>query len=132
MIYVMATDFRDEILSGRIVPGMTFNQRAWAMTARIPRGTVSTYGHMARQLGCNSARAVGNAMNRNPYAPQVPCHRVVGVDGSLVGYAHGLDRKRALLEMEGVPFIGGRVNLNLSLQTALAEARTALQSTAAD
>ena len=91
-----------EIKAGKILPGMTFNQKVWALTARIPRGKVVTYGDIARALKCNGARAVGNALYRNPYAPAVPCHRVVGSDGSLTGFAGGLDKKRELLTTEGV------------------------------
>jgi methylated-DNA-[protein]-cysteine S-methyltransferase len=70
-----------QIKAGRIVPGMTFNQKVWAITARIPRGKVAIYADVASALGSRGYRAVGNALNRNPYAPQVPCHRVVGSDG---------------------------------------------------
>ena len=55
---------------------------------------------------------MGNALNRNPYAPAVPCHRVVGSDGSLTGFFHGLEAKRRLLEGEGVPIHGQRVDLD--------------------
>src|SRR6476660_3486049 len=77
------------IRAGRIVPGMSFNQKVWAMTARVPKGRVTTYGDLARALGTKAYRAVGNAMNKNPYAPGVPCHRVVGSDRSLTGFAAG-------------------------------------------
>ena len=90
------------IKSGRIKPSMTFNQKVWALTARIPKGKVVTYGDIAKALKCNGARAVGNALNKNPYAPQVPCHRVVGSTGALTGFAGGLDKKRKLLLAEGV------------------------------
>ena len=72
---------------------MTFNQKVWAMTARIPKGTVTTYAAIAKALGTKAYRAVGNALNRNPYAPGVPCHRVVGSTGALTGFAGGLERK---------------------------------------
>jgi len=90
------------IRAGEIEPGMSFNQRVWALTARIPRGRVSTYGELAKAMGTKAYRAVGNAMNKNPYAPGVPCHRVVGSNGNLTGYAHGLDKKRQMLTKEGV------------------------------
>jgi methylated-DNA-[protein]-cysteine S-methyltransferase len=92
-----------EIRAGRIVEGMNFNQKVWALTSRIPKGRVTTYGELARALGGKAYRAIGNAMNKNPYAPGVPCHRVVGSDRSLTGYAHGLDKKRKMLIDEGVP-----------------------------
>ena len=104
-----------EILGGRIVPGMSFNQKVWALTARIPQGKVTTYGHIARKLGTSAYRAVGNAMNRNPYAPAVPCHRVVGSDGTLTGFAGGLPKKKAMLSAERVPMRNDRVLLDEAL-----------------
>jgi methylated-DNA-[protein]-cysteine S-methyltransferase len=99
------------ILDGRLAETMSFNERVWALTARIPRGRVTTYGAIARALGqpC-AARAVGQALHRNPYAPQVPCHRVVGADGRLTGFAGGLDHKRRLLAEEGIAVAGDRVD----------------------
>ena len=95
--------FMNDIMAGRIVPGMTFDQKVWAMTVRIPAGKVATYGQVARALGSpGAARAVGNALNKNPYAPHVPCHRVVGSNGSLTGFAGGLPKKQRLLQAEGV------------------------------
>ena len=68
---------------------------------RVPYGEVSTYGELALRVGKpRAARAVGGALNRNPVPIVVPCHRIVGAGGSLVGYAGGLERKRALLELE--------------------------------
>lgn len=107
----MTKDIATIIRSGQMQDGMTFCQRVWAITSRIPRGQVATYGQIAKALGCNGARAVGMALNRNPYAPEVPCHRVVGSDGRLVGFAHGLKRKEALLAEEGVVINRGRVDL---------------------
>jgi methylated-DNA-[protein]-cysteine S-methyltransferase len=72
--------------------------------ARVPFGRTETYGSLAARIGRpRAARAVGGALNRNPLPIVLPCHRVVGASGSLVGYAGGLERKRALLELEGVP-----------------------------
>jgi methylated-DNA-[protein]-cysteine S-methyltransferase len=102
-------DLRNPILAGRIVPGMSFNQKVWAVCARVPAGRVVTYADIARALGSKGYRAVGNALNKNPYAPAVPCHRVVGSDGSLTGFAGGLAKKRALLQREGVTQRGARV-----------------------
>jgi methylated-DNA-[protein]-cysteine S-methyltransferase len=69
---------------------------------RIPYGQTSTYGHLAQQVGHpRAARAVGTVMNRNPVPIVLPCHRVVGASGSLVGYGGGLDRKEQLLRLEG-------------------------------
>ena len=103
-----------EILAGRIVKGMSFNQKVWAVCARVPKGKVTTYASIARKLGTQAYRAVGNAMNKNPYAPRVPCHRVVGSDGSLTGFAAGLEKKKRLLKAEGVPFVNGKVDLQQS------------------
>lgn len=70
--------------------------------ARVPFGEITTYGGLAARIGRpRAARAVGGALNRNPVPIVLPCHRVVGAGGSLVGYAGGLDRKRALLSLEG-------------------------------
>jgi methylated-DNA-[protein]-cysteine S-methyltransferase len=100
-----------QIKAGRITRGMTFNEKVWALCARVPRGKVTTYGAIARKLDTQAYRAVGNAMNRNPYAPQVPCHRVVGSDGSLTGFATGLAKKERILKAEGVPVKNGKVDL---------------------
>jgi methylated-DNA-[protein]-cysteine S-methyltransferase len=85
--------------------GRPFEQRVWAALMEIPYGTRATYGEIARRVGTpGSARAVGAANGRNPIAILVPCHRVVGADGKLTGYAAGLERKRRLLELEaGAP-----------------------------
>ena len=81
--------------------GDEFHRRVWDLLARIPYGETRSYGDLARELGDPSlAQAVGAANGRNPLCVVVPCHRVVGADGSLVGYAGGLDRKRFLLDLE--------------------------------
>lgn len=101
----------DTILSGRITPTMTFNEKVWSVCCKVPTGKVTTYGAIARRLGTpNAARAVGVALNRNPYAPTVPCHRVIGADRTLTGYAGGLDKKREMLLAEGVEFDKDRVS----------------------
>jgi len=92
-----------------------FESRVYEAVAKIPRGSVSTYGAIASEIGSGSARAVGQALRKNPFAPEVPCHRVVRSDGSLGGFfgkssADALTKKRQLLESEGVTFdAGGRV-----------------------
>ena len=105
-------DYESEILAGRVAKGMTFNEQVWAVCARVPKGKVTTYAAIARKLGTQAYRAVGNAMNKNPYAPHVPCHRVVGSDGSLTGFAAGLEKKKRLLKAEGVAFRNGKVDLD--------------------
>ena len=102
----------EQIKSGKVSPRMNFNQKVWALTARIPRGKVATYADIAKALKTRGFRAVGNALNRNPYAPQVPCHRVVGSNGSLTGFAGGIAAKKRMLEDEGVRFAGDRVDLS--------------------
>ena len=80
--------------------GSVFQQRVWRELLAIPYGRTTTYGEIARRIGCRSAQAVGQAVGRNPIAVVVPCHRVVGADGTLTGYAYGLELKRRLLEFE--------------------------------
>jgi methylated-DNA-[protein]-cysteine S-methyltransferase len=83
--------------------GTDFQQRVWKQIARIPFGKTITYSELAKRAGAEgSARAAGAATGRNPLTIVVPCHRVVGSDGSLTGYAGGLPRKTKLLELEGV------------------------------
>lgn len=100
------------IRAGLITPGMSFDEKVWAITSRIPRGSVVTYGQIAKALRSRAYRAVGGALNRNPYAPGVPCHRVVGSEGKLTGYAGGLAKKRRMLIAEGVKVVGDRVDLS--------------------
>jgi methylated-DNA-[protein]-cysteine S-methyltransferase len=79
-----------------------FNRRVLEELAQVPYGTLTTYGKLAAEAGNpRAARAVGAVMNRNPIPIVLPCHRVVGSTGSLVGYAGGLERKEALLKLEG-------------------------------
>lgn len=81
--------------------GDPFKQRVWALLREIPYGQTRTYGELARALGdVNLSQAVGSANARNPIGIIVPCHRVIGSHGALVGYAGGLDRKRFLLALE--------------------------------
>ncbi len=91
---------------------IAFADRVYAATKRIPRGKVSTYGEIAQVLGTKAYRAVGQALHRNPYAPIVPCHRVVASDGSLHGFAHGLQAKQRLLEQEGISITKNRIDLD--------------------
>jgi len=107
-----ASKFEPDIRAGRIRPGMTFNERVWALTSRVPQGKVVTYADIADALGTKGYRAVGNALNKNPYAPGVPCHRVVGSDGKLTGFAGGLPKKERLLRVEGVAVQRGRADLS--------------------
>ncbi|MBI3349262.1 MAG: methylated-DNA--[protein]-cysteine S-methyltransferase [Burkholderiales bacterium] len=82
--------------------GTVFQREVWQALLSIVPGTPDTYGHLAERLGrAQAARALGAAVGRNPISILIPCHRVVGADGSLTGYAGGLDRKQALLALEG-------------------------------
>jgi methylated-DNA-[protein]-cysteine S-methyltransferase len=91
------TDFELEL----DLVGTQFQRRVWAALQTIPYGETRSYGEIARQIGAPGAfRAVGLANGHNPIGIIVPCHRVIGSNGSLTGYGGGLDRKRALLELE--------------------------------
>lgn len=83
------------------VKGSAFQQRVWQALAEIPYGKTCSYGELAARVADRSrTRAVAGAVGRNPVGVIVPCHRVIGADGSLTGYAGGLDRKRWLLDHE--------------------------------
>ncbi len=103
---------------------MRFDQRVWKLCKRIPKGQVSTYGELARALGTKAYRAVGNALNRNPYSAWgraggrpspsdlVPCHRVVNSDGRVGGFALGTKKKIALLKKEGIIIDEEKIDLD--------------------
>jgi methylated-DNA-[protein]-cysteine S-methyltransferase len=94
---------------------MSFDEKVWKMCKRVPKGKVTTYKQIAKKLGTRAYRAVGGALNRNPYAPMVPCHRVVGSDGSLTGFAGGIMEKRRLLESEGIRVHNNKIDLDMHL-----------------
>ncbi|MFI6316400.1 methylated-DNA--[protein]-cysteine S-methyltransferase [Nonomuraea sp. NPDC050556] len=83
--------------------GTEFQRRVWAAVDAIPYGTTTTYGALAARIGAprDRIRAVGAAIGANPLLVVRPCHRVIGADGALTGYAGGLERKRSLLTLEG-------------------------------
>ena len=89
-------DFRPQVAPS----GAQFQRSVWRELLSIPYGQTVSYGDIARRIDCNSAQAVGGAVGANPIAIIIPCHRVVGSDGSLTGYAYGLERKRRLLMLE--------------------------------
>ncbi|WP_078964689.1 methylated-DNA--[protein]-cysteine S-methyltransferase [Streptomyces aureocirculatus] len=93
------TDFDIEYAEGA---GTDFQRRVWHALDSVPYGTTTSYGQLAARLGLSRAavRALGTAIGRNPVLVVRPCHRVIGADGSLTGYAGGLDRKRRLLDLE--------------------------------
>jgi methylated-DNA-[protein]-cysteine S-methyltransferase len=88
--------------------GTSFQQSVWAALTTIPPGETRSYGALAAQVGCpKSVRAIGRANGANPISVVVPCHRVIGTDGSLTGYGGGVERKRWLLNHEGATFQDG-------------------------
>lgn len=104
-----------QMLPSRAMPplapsGSPFRQTVWALLQEIPRGTVTTYGALAQTLRAQgmsaAAQAVGGAVGHNPISILIPCHRVVGADGSLTGYAGGVEKKRFLLKLEGADLTG--------------------------
>lgn len=91
-----------------------FQQRVYDAARRIPRGKVTTYKLLAESIRCRSCRAVGQALRRNPFAPEVPCHRVIASDlsiGGFGGHRRGarIRRKESMLAEEGVAFLDGRL-----------------------
>ena len=80
--------------------GTAFQQRVWQALMEISYGETISYSELASRIGCRSAQAVGQAVGKNPIAIIVPCHRVVGSDGSLTGYAYGIEKKEYLLHLE--------------------------------
>lgn len=107
-VFIETRRWLDEYFSGReplpIPPlalrGSDFRRRVWQRMLEIPCGQTVTYGQLARDLGCKSAQAVGGAVGHNPISLIVPCHRVLGADGALTGYAGGIERKARLLQLE--------------------------------
>ena len=98
------TEFSLDLATG----GTPFQQRVWSALRTIPYGTTTTYSKLATALGDERAtRAVGSANGRNPISIIIPCHRVIGADGSLTGYGGGMERKQWLLALEGraLPFV---------------------------
>lgn len=82
------------------IHGTDFQKKVWACLRRIPACMTLTYGQVAEELFCKSAQAIGGAVGKNPLSLMIPCHRVLGADGSLTGYAGGVERKDWLLEHE--------------------------------
>ena len=106
-VLVEAARQLDEYLAGArtsfdlptVLRGDAFQRRVWSALEEIPYGTTTSYGEIAARLG-DTAQAVGKAVGQNPLCIVVPCHRVVGKNGSLTGYAGGLERKQFLLDLE--------------------------------
>lgn len=86
-----------------LMRGTEFQKKVWNALMEIPYGKAVSYKYIAEKIGNpNASRAVGNANNKNRIMILIPCHRVIGKDGKLVGYAGGLDKKKKLLEIEGI------------------------------
>ena len=109
-VLVRARDWLDRYFAGQrtvanelpLAPqGSAFRQSVWRILCEIPYGQTVTYGEIAKRLGVRSAQAVGGAVGHNPISIIIPCHRVLGADGSLTGYAGGLAAKQWLLRHEG-------------------------------
>ncbi len=89
---------------------MTFFERVWEQCSKIPKGKVTTYKEIAKSLNTKAYRAVGQALKNNPYAPKVPCHRVVKSDGTLGGYQEmNFSKKEKLLRIEGIILKEGKI-----------------------
>ena len=89
-----------------------FQNKVYDLCKKIPKGKVSTYKIIAEKLGTKAYRAVGTALNKNPFAPEVPCHRVVNSNGFAGGFASGVDKRLNLLKKEGVEVKNCKINLN--------------------
>ena len=89
----------------------SFSERCYNLLRKVPRGKVTTYKALAHALHTRAYRAVGRAMNKNPHAPIVPCHRVINSDGRLGGFASGLQNKISLLKKEGVEIKNNSIDL---------------------
>lgn len=89
-----------------------FERRVYEITKKIPMGKVSTYGQIARILGNKAYRAVGNALNKNPYPVIIPCHRVVKSDGNVGGFAQGTEKKVEMLKEENIKIINMHIDLS--------------------
>jgi len=88
---------------------LTFSEKCYKTLKNVPKGYVTNYKDIAEKLGTKAYRAVGTAMNKNPYAPKVPCHRVVCSDGRIGGFAFGVQKKEKMLLSEGIEIKNGKV-----------------------
>jgi methylated-DNA-[protein]-cysteine S-methyltransferase len=94
----------------------SFNERCYEVLVRVPKGKVTTYKEIAKQLKSKAYRAVGNAMNKNPDSPKVPCHRVVNSNGNVGGFASGTKNKIEMLMKEGIKIDKNNKVVNLNKQ----------------
>jgi methylated-DNA-[protein]-cysteine S-methyltransferase len=89
----------------------SFNERCYDLLRKVPKGKVTTYKALAKALKSKAYRAVGNAMNKNPYAPKVPCHRVINSNGEVGGFANGTKKKIEMLKKEGIEIKNNKIDL---------------------
>lgn len=87
----------------------SFSEKCYSLLRKVPRGKITTYKDIAEAMGTKAYRAVGTAMNKNPYAPEVPCHRVVNSNGEVGGFANGTSKKIEMLKKEGIPIKDNKV-----------------------
>ena len=91
---------------------MKFNERVYEIVKKIPKGKISTYKNVAEALNCKAYRAVGNALNKNPFSPIVPCHRIICSNGFVGGFASGVKNKIKMLRKEGIFVEDGKIELS--------------------
>jgi len=101
-------------MNNQVTLRMNFEEKVWKLMERIPKGKVTTYGQIARKLNTKAYRAVGNACRKNPYAPRVPCHRVIRSDGTIGGFGgktsgKTVKEKTRLLRRENVEIRNGKI-----------------------
>ncbi len=94
---------------------MNFNERCYQLLSKVPKGKVTTYKDLAQAMNTKAYRAVGNAMNKNPYAPKVPCHRCIKSSGDIGGFASGQENKITMLKKEGIKVEDGKIDLSVYL-----------------
>ena len=91
------------------MPNNSFSEKCYSLLRKVPRGKVTTYKALAEALGTKAYRAVGTAMNKNPYAPEVPCHRVVKSNGEVGEFASGTKKKIEMLKKEGISIENNKI-----------------------
>ena len=95
----------------------TFSHKVYKLLLTVPKGKVTTYKALANALGTKAYRAIGQVMNKNPYAPNIPCHRVIASDGSLGGFAFGIAAKKKLLLEEGITIKDNTISKEQIIET---------------
>jgi len=86
-----------------------FSDKCYEVLRKVPKGKITTYKELAKQLKTKAYRAVGTAMNKNPHAPRVPCHRVINSNGKIGGFASGTKKKISMLKKEGIPIKNNKI-----------------------